>query len=197
MPNAVVSNTTPNSVIVTSEGKATFQFLKWMQNVGSTVNGAFDSDGNYQGPIGSRATIVGRQFLATIVSRLTDAGIITPAGLPAATTTEQGAVILPAGAGSNTLGTAAIQPSTAFDANGAAAEAQANAQAFATAAANTAQSNAESFASNASNLSSGTVDPTRLSGITTVIVTAALTLAGTQGSMTFQNGLLVAESPAS
>lgn len=45
--------------------------------------------------------------------------------LPAATSSAQGAVILPSGASSNQLGSAAMQPTTAFDAAGAAAAAQA------------------------------------------------------------------------
>jgi hypothetical protein len=82
-------------------------------------------------------------------------GVATAAQLPAATTSAQGAVILPAGAASNTLGTAASQPIAAFDVAGAAAAAQA---------ADTAS------ASNASNLASGTVPAVRLpgAGVTTI-----------------------------
>jgi hypothetical protein len=47
-------------------------------------------------------------------------GVATAAQLPAATTSAQGAVQLPTGAGSNVLGTAALQAVSAFDAAGAA-----------------------------------------------------------------------------
>jgi hypothetical protein len=50
-------------------------------------------------------------------------GIAAPAQLPAATTAAQGVVVLPSGAVSNALGTAAMQPATAFDLAGAAAAA--------------------------------------------------------------------------
>jgi hypothetical protein len=211
MGRPVVSNTTPNGQLVNSDGTATFSLIKWMQSVGTTVNGAFDSSGNYQGPIGSSATINGRSTLASIVANIGTNGIVQPVGLPAATPADQGAVIMPAGAPDNHLGTAAIQPSTAFDLSGAAATAQTNAETFATAAATTAQtdaeahadaaaaaaqSNAESFASNASNLSSGTVDPARLPGDTVTIITAQLTVGGTQGSMTFVGGNLMSQVQA-
>jgi hypothetical protein len=166
VPNSVVSNTTPTGPLVQKDGTATYALIKWMQSVGTTVNGAFDPQGNYQGPIGSQATIVGRQTLASIVAKIGTDGVVTPVGLPAATSANQGAVFMPAGASDNHLGTASIQPSSAFDPAGSAAAAQTAAEAFATAAAtaagSTAQSNAEATASNASNLTSGTVDPARL-----------------------------------
>lgn len=187
--NAVVSNTTPNGPLVDKDGRATRSFLKWLQNIGQTVNSGFDQDGNYQGPIGTRATIAGRRFLATIVQHLSDAGIIEPAGLPPATTTEQGAVILPAGATSNTLGTAAIQPATAFDPAGAAAAAQAAAQTYADTVAATAQSNANAYTNSA-------ITSAFSPGQNVTITTAKLTLAGANGSMTFTNGLLTSQTQA-
>jgi len=187
--SSVVSNNTPNVPLVDSDGKATYALIRWMQAVGSTVNGAFDPAGNYQGPIGALATIVGRKTLATIVQHLTDLGVMKPAGLPAATTSEQGAVILPAGASSNTLGTAAIQPSSAFDPSGSAATAQAAAAVDATTKANAAQANAQAFATSA-------IATAFSPGITVTITTAALTGLGSQGSMTFQNGLLIGQVQA-
>jgi lysophospholipase L1-like esterase len=82
-------------------------------------------------------------------------GVATAAQLPAATTSAQGAVVLPAGAGSNTLGTAAAQPTTAFDAAGAAT---------------TAITTAETYSSNAGNLTSGTVANSLLAGTGIVTV---------------------------
>jgi hypothetical protein len=82
-------------------------------------------------------------------------GVATAAQLPAATTSAQGAVVLPAGAGSNTLGTAAAQPTTAFDAAGAAT---------------TAITTAETYSSNAGNLTSGTVANSMLAGTGIVTV---------------------------
>ena len=79
--NATVSNFTPNTALVDSNGIATFAFLKWMQNVGGTVNANFDPKGNYQGPIGARATIDGRATLASIVQFLDTGGIMGAAGI--------------------------------------------------------------------------------------------------------------------
>jgi len=79
--SATVSNTTPTGVIVTSEGSATYAFLKWMQSVGQTVNANFDPKGNYQGPIGSRATIDGRATLASIVQFISTGGIVQADGI--------------------------------------------------------------------------------------------------------------------
>jgi hypothetical protein len=81
--------------------------------------------------------------------------------------------------------------------SGAAALAQANAQAFATGAANTAQSNAQTytnaFASNASNLTSGTLATSLLAGLSATVALAKLTVGGTNGSITFTNGLLTSK----
>lgn len=189
----VVSNTTPSGQLVDSNGKATFALLKWMQNIGATINQGFDQQGNYQGPIGSRATIIGRKYLATIVQHLSDLGIIDSAGLPAATDAAQGAVVLPAGATSNILGSAATKPTSAFDAAGSAAAAQVAAQGFATIAAATAQSNAEANAAIYTNTAIATAFSP---GISVVITTAKLTTGGTNGSMTFADGLLIGQVAA-
>jgi hypothetical protein len=78
---SVVSSTTPNGRLIDSDGKATFPFIKWMQGVGATVNGAFDAAGNYQGPIGAQATINGRATLASIVSRIDTDGVVLASGI--------------------------------------------------------------------------------------------------------------------
>lgn len=85
--------------------------------------------------------------------------ILCAADLPAATSSAQGAVELPSGASSNQLGTAAMQPTTSFDAAGAAS---------------TAQSNAETFSANASNINSGTLPHAQLPSLVSSDITAAL-----------------------
>lgn len=79
--NATVSNTTPTGVIVGQDGKAVYAFTKWMQSVGQTVNGNFDPKGNFQGPIGIRATIGGRSTLASIVQFISDGGVVQANGI--------------------------------------------------------------------------------------------------------------------
>ena len=46
MSSPVVSSRTPIGQIINGDGTATFAFLKWMQNVGTTVNVSFDSEGS-------------------------------------------------------------------------------------------------------------------------------------------------------
>jgi len=193
--SVTVSNTTPTGALVDDQRRATFGMLKWMQSVGNLVNQGFDQAGNYQGPIGSQATIVGRRFLATIVQHLSDAGIIDASGLPAASPTAQGAVKLAVGSVGNTLGSAAMESTASFDPSGSAAAAQSNAETFASSAAGTAQSNAETFAANASNITSGTLDNSRLNGGLGVTITTFGPT--TNGSMTFDSsGRLIAQVQA-
>ena len=79
--NATVSSTTPTGIITTSDGKPTWNMTKWMQSIGSTINANFDPNGDYQGPIGSRATINGRATLASIVQFLDTGGVVTGPGV--------------------------------------------------------------------------------------------------------------------
>ena len=81
MSRPVVSNTTPTGQLVGADGKAVFAFGKWLQSVGTTVNGAFDSNGNYQGPIGEEATIAGRETLASIVQFISTSGVVQANGI--------------------------------------------------------------------------------------------------------------------
>ena len=187
--SVTVSNTTPTGELVNTERRATYAMIKWMQSVGKLVNEGFDQAGNYQGPIGSQATIVGRRFLATIVQHLSDAGIIDASGLPAASPTEQGAVKLAVGSVGNTLGSAAMESTASFDPSGSAAAAQTNAETFASSAAGSAQSNANTY-------TDSKVAAAFALGISVTITTASLNTGGTQGSMTFTNGLLTAQVPA-
>jgi hypothetical protein len=183
--------------VIDQHGRLSYTWLKQFQQWQLQLSSGFDVNGNLIGNINPTVKIVGRTGnIGSILQHISATGVIDGAGMAPATTLEQGAVVLPAGATSNTLGTAAIEPSTAFDPAGAAAAAQSNAQTFATGAANTAQSNAEAFASDASNLATGTVALARLPGINVTITTAALTVGGTQGSQTFVNGVLTAQVQA-
>lgn len=178
-------------------GRVSYTWLKQFQQWQMQLSSGFDVNGNLIGNINPTVKIVGRTgTIGSILQHISADGVIDGAGMAPATTLEQGAVIMPAGATDNHLGTAAIEPSTAFDPAGAAAAAQSGAQTFATGAANTAQSNAEAFASDASNLTIGTIPLARLSGISGTITTAKLTSLGSDGSMTFVNGILTAQVPA-
>lgn len=209
------------SPIVDTNRIATYTFLKLLQDWNSRINN-LGSQGQYNGLIESTATIGGRAGnIGSALANLDQNGVVTangidftrnylnktfaningsvaPGQLPQATTATQGAVVLPTGAVSNVLGSAAIQPTSAFDASGAAAAAQTAAQAF---------------AANGSNISSGTVAAARLpalsalsgqitggqlpaSGLSVTIATAKLTSGGTNGSMTFTNGILTAHTDA-
>jgi hypothetical protein len=185
-------------------GQMPFAWIKWFQNTVTVINAAFNPQGVLQGQIGPKAILTGRTgTLQAMLSNVSNTGavaatsltgVINPAQLPAAGTGAHGAVQLPPGATTSTLGTAALEDTTAFDAAGSAAAAQAASDPVGSAA--TAQANAETFASNASNLTSGTVPNARLGGLSVTIVTAQLTALGAQGSMTFTNGILTAQTPA-
>lgn len=190
----VGSSTALQTPFLDANNKVSWTWLKLLQQWQQQLAAGFDSSGNLKSNMEPTVSIVGRSgTIGSILQNIDASGVVQSIGLVSATDASQGAVILPAGATSNTLGSAAMEPSTAFDPAGSAAAAQSNAQTFATGAANTAQSNAEAFASNASNLSAGTVALPRLPGISATITTAALTPTGTQGSMTFTNGVLTAQ----
>lgn len=175
--------------IVDDNKMATWNFLKILQDWDTKLRNGLNSIGQITQDIPASTNIVGRVAIGLILQFIRDDGVVLPAGLPPATDAAQGAVILPSGATSNTLGTAAIEPSTAFDASGSAAAAQAAAETHADAVAATAESNAEAFATSA-------IAAAFAPGISATIVTAALTPLGATGSMTFTNGLLTAETPA-
>ena len=189
------------------KGTLSYTWLKQFQQWQRLLAGGFDPSGTLISNISPNVKIVGRLgTIGTILQHISDVGVIDGAGMTPATSTEQGAVVLPSGATDNVLGSAAIHAATDFDPAGAAAVAAGAAQTAAEAyagtvsasAAATAQSNAEAYASNASNITSGNLNLARIPGLagTTTITTAALTVGGTQGSMTFENGVLTAQTPA-
>ena len=153
--------------------------------------------GQFTGEIANTATVQGKAgTLSGAIANLTPTGqlnavhltgIVPAAQLPAAIPAAQGAVQLPAGAPSNVLGSAALQNSTAFDPAGAAATAQAAAEA-----ASDPVGSAATDLTNAKAYANGLF----AAGLSVTITTAQLTTLGTQGSMTFTNGLLTAQTPA-
>jgi hypothetical protein len=189
------------TAIVDENRMATWSFIKILLDWDIKLRNGLNSTGQLIGNIDPATRVLPRvEGLGQTLQNINSSGVMQPAGLFPASTLVQGAVIMPAGAADNRLGTAAIQPATAFDASGSAAGAQSAAQTYAAAQASTAQTNAEnytnSFASNAANLTTGTLPIARLSGLSVTITTAALTTGGTQGSMTFTNGLLTAQVQA-
>jgi len=200
--NLVVSPFTPRTKLVDEQGYATWEFLKFQQGLAQAVNNALNILGQFDGVIDPDATVAGHAgtLLANIqnlnASGLLAAtaltGVVAPGQLPAADPIAQGAVVLPVGAPSNVLGTAAFTDSTDYDVSGAAATAQSNAETFATASDTAVLATAEAFSSNASNLSSGTVPSARLAGITHVVPLGPLTVGGTTGSLSVTNGSITA-----
>lgn len=177
------------------------EWIKFFQGLAQAVNAALTILGQFDGQLGPNTTVATRAGnLVGALQNLTVSGtlaasaltgIVQPAQLPAAIPTNQGAVVLPAGAASNTLGTAALSDSSSFDAAGAAAAAQAAAEAyaaaFATTAANNAQTNAETFAADSSNQTSGTLAAARLPANVPVISygVGAPVAASTEGYLYF------------
>ena len=207
----VLSSTIIQTPIVDPKtGRLTAPAQQWFMNTGRIINEAFDQQTQFKGQIGSTAILAGRSAgLTDMLQNISDTGnvaadaiagpgTVNPAVLPPATTAAHGTIQLPPGASTSILGTAALQNVAAFDAAGSAAAAQAAAEAASdpVGSAATAQANAEAFSSNASNLTSGTVANARLGGLSITITTAKLTVGGTNGSMTFTNGVLTSQVAA-
>lgn len=194
----MASNSNPSSftftvAIVDKNGIPTFQFTKALQDWNTRITKSLNQLGELIGAISANSVITGRtEGIGTTVGNINSTGVITPPGLIPATDSEQGAVILPSGATSNVLGTASQSNTTDFDPAGAASTAQANAKTYTDSSSAATLSAAQSFASNASNITNGTLETARLAGITGSVTLAALTTLGTQGSITFQNGLITA-----
>jgi hypothetical protein len=194
---------------------ATWSFMKILQGWDTKLTNGLNQIGQLVGEINAAVKIQGRtEGIGTTVGEINSEGVVTPPGMTAATVGSQGAVVMPLGATNNGLGTAALADADAFDPSGAADTAQANAESFATGAANNAESAAntytnsaaanalalaQSFSSNAANITSGNLALGRMpsAGLSATIVTAKLTVGGANGSMTFTNGLLTAQTPAS
>lgn len=207
----VLSSTIIQSPVIDPKtGRLTPSAAQWFMNTGRIVNAAFNQQTQLKGQIGPTAILTGRSAgLTDMLQNISDSGnvapdaiagpsTISPSVLPPATNAAHGTIQLPPGAVSSVLGTAALQNVAAFDAAGSAAAAQAAAEAASdpVGSAATAQANAETFAANASNLASGTVANARLGGLSITITTAKLTVGGTNGSMTFTNGLLTSQVAA-
>lgn len=193
--NLVVSQLSTQAQLVDQSGHLTPYGQRAWSDLIRAVNGALNILGQFNGTIGPDAVVAGHlgtlqdtvQHLSATGTLVATAltGIVAATQLPAALTTQQGAVQLPAGASSNVLGSAALSSTTDFDAAGSAATAQSNAETFATAGDVTTLASAKTY-----------TDGKFTSGLSVTIVTAQLTPTGAQGSMTFTNGLLTAQTPA-
>lgn len=199
MTKPIVSLTTPNGPIIEPKtGTATFAFLKWMQNIGQTINNAFDQQGALSpdsipfptssalggvttaGPIGSEwineiddqgVPHLKQPNYSDLAGTLPNPSLNSLGGVKASTAvaSQWGNAISPSGV----LQTS--QPGFS-DIAGAATAAQ---------------------VPNLSDLN-GQITDAQLpaDGISATIATAKLTLVGADGSMTFVNGILTAQVPA-
>lgn len=213
--SSVVSNALPSEPIVDPQtGRPSFAWIKWFQGVGNTVNRGFDQQGNYQGPIGANATIAGRQFLSTIIQNLTSAGLLSSdfvtdgAGSPIiGGKTAYAALIASAPASGQTLrfnGTVwlpvALAESIAkslhqwLDSYDAASGVFTQSQPSFVDLAGTANPSQLPVLSALNGQITNTQLPS--DGISATITTAKLTPGGAQGSMTFTNGILMAQVQA-
>ncbi len=201
---SVVSNTTPNGQLVDAQGRATQAFLKWMQGIGTTVNLGFDQNGNYQGPIGARATINGRSTLASIVQHISTGGVVQAAGIDFALPyLNKDTDHITDGTGSPLQGGRAAE--IALVTNPPVPEASKWVKGFVGGVFTKTQPTFPDIAGTATaaqvpalSALNGQITDAQLpaDGISVTITTAQLTPLGSQGSMTFTNGLLTAETPA-
>jgi len=189
--NLVASPQTPTEAVIdVKTGKFRWGGLKWAQGITQAVNNALTILGLFNGIIGNKATVEGRTgTLASAIQHLTPTGnlaatnltgILASAQLPAADPSAQGAVVLPAGAPSNVLDSAAFQPASAFDPAGAAAAAQA-------------ASDPAGSAGAAETASKAYTDSKFAPGISGTVALAKITGLGADGSLTFANGLITAK----
>jgi len=194
--NLVVSPQTPTNgnLIDPKTGQLTWGWLKFFMDLAQAVNNALTILGQFNGIIGTAATVQNRTgTLAEAVQHVDAVGVVQSPGIVPASDVASGAVVLPPGAVSNILGTAALENTTVFDPAGAAATAQTNAEAFATAGDTSTLAAAEAYSSNASHLTSGTVPNARLGGVSGTINLDKLTpITGSNGSITVTNGIITA-----
>ena len=161
-PQALVVTRSP---IVNKDGTATWEFLKILQDWSLRITNSLDILGQFIGELNQDTQISGRGgTIGTALQNVTPGGVVQPAGITPASPVAQGGVILPNGAATNALGSAALAETSQFDMAGSAAQAQAN---------------AEAFAGNAANLSSGTLSPDRLPAPTTNSLGGVLALVET------------------
>lgn len=148
------------AAIVNDDKTPARPLLKLFDDWDSRLTKGLNLIGQFIGNISATATVGNRtEGIGTTLGHIDGSGVVLPPGLSAATSSTQGAVVMPLGSTGNHLGGIVTHAAADFDTAGSAAAAQTAAQAFATAAANTAQANAQAFASNAGNVSSGTLSP--------------------------------------
>lgn len=208
----VLSSTTPSEPILSRDGKMSHAWLKWFQNNGAAINAAFDQQGALQGIIGASATVSGRPSdpLAMLVQNLNGGGQIEPGGLPTPTATTLGGVKSAGPTASrwiteiDTAGLPHLGQPAFTDVSGSATAAQVPALSALTGSVTSGQVPALSALSGS--VTAGQVPAlSALSGNITAsqgptaafsgtITTAKLTTA--TGSMTFVNGILTAQTPA-
>ena len=200
----VVSNTTPTGKLINADGTATYPFTKWLQNIGAATNGNFDPNNQFTGNIGNQAKIDGRSTLASIVQFIGADGVVTGPGLDFAKPyANKNTDHIADGTGSPLAGGKAAE--IALVTNAPAPEPSKwltglVAGIFQKAQAAFSDLSGIATAAQVPPLSgiSGQITDGQLpaSGITVTITTAKLTTLGADGSMTFTNGILTAQTQA-
>jgi len=158
---------------------------KWFAEAIRRIQDSLNKFEAFDGVIGLDATVEGRPgTVADALAHVDPVGVVLSPGLVPATDVAAGAVQLPTGAVSNTLGSAALQDATDFDPAGAAATAQANA---------IAASDPAGSAGAAETASKAYTDSKFVPGISGTVPLAKITGLGADGSLTFANGLITAK----
>ena len=171
--------------LIDRDGNMTPIWKKWWSVAIPRIQEALNKFETFEGIIGLDATVEGRPgTVADALAHVDPVGVVLSPGLVPATDVAAGAVQLPTGAVSNTLGSAALQDATDFDPAGAAATAQANA---------IAASDPAGSAGAAETASKAYTDSKFAPGISGTVPLAKITGLGTDGSLTFANGLITAK----
>ena len=171
--------------LIDRDGNMTPIWKKWWSVAIPRIQEALNKFETFEGIIGLDATVEGRPgTVADALAHVDPVGVVLSPGLVPATDVAAGAVQLPTGAVSNTLGSAALQDATDFDPAGAAATAQANA---------IAASDPAGSAGAAETASKAYTDSKFAPGISGTVPLAKITGLGADGSLTFANGLITAK----
>jgi len=169
--------------LMDKDGNMTPIWKKWWSVAIPRIQEALNKFETFEGIIGLDATVEGRPgTVADALAHVDPVGVVLSPGLVPATDVAAGAVQLPTGAVSNTLGSAALQDAADFDPAGAAAIAQANA---------IAASDPAGSAGAAETASKAYTD-SKFPGVTAHTITLLkLTGGGTDGSITWNaNGVI-------
>jgi len=194
----IVSATTPSSPLTNKDGTITFAWMKYFQNIGSLLNQVFDQEANLQPgaiPLPTATSIGGVEAVGPVAHEW-----INSIGTDGTPTLSQPAFSDLSGAATASQVPALSGLSGAVTAGQVPQLSQLSGRVTPAQVPDLSTLNGAVTPAQVPNLSdlNGQITEAQLptAGLSVLIHTAALTSGGTQGSLTFTNGILTAEVPA-